>query len=446
MDAIGYLRRLQSEVGPRRAGTPGEARARAWLLGVLGEVGVLAEEREYAFLGSPLVRYAIAWVRNMALFVFLLFSRQLDSIIVLGGVVLHQLYSSRLHPRLMLRLARTRSQNILASLEKPFSEHLDEPQRPTLLICAHYDTPQNLPRWIVRMIKKMRSVGPLLSMTMLTLFAVLFLMSVFNLLDMLFGVGSQALTALSTFWIKVGYWIMVAVFVPQLLLITIYILDLLLREHGDSPGADDNGSGVALVLEMIERLKKSPPANLETFFAFWGAEELGLYGSRQFVRQYGGRLDKGSTYIVNADVVGVGEKLLIHTGQGVMFRRKTDPEIVTALIDICEALDVAYLRSWESPISGGSSDHAEWAERGFSKAVSLLRENPKKLSWPARALAFLLRVPDPAQFDIEHVHTPEDTIDIIREDVLAATVDVCEAYVRWIDAHAAVEQGTGGGA
>ncbi|MGD2058509.1 MAG: M28 family peptidase [Anaerolineales bacterium] len=414
----------------------GEADARAWLVNVLSELGVQAEQVEYKFIGSPLVRYSISMLLNLVLFVLLLLSRQLHPIIVLLGVVLHQLYVSRLHPRLMLRLARTKSKNVLVSLDKPFEKHLENPEKPAVLICAHYDTPQNLPRWIVRMIKILNSVGPLLTMTLLGLFAWLFLETVFELMVMVFGVGAGAYAALRASWNDVGYWIMIAVFVPQLILISVYMLDLLLRDHGDSPGADDNGSGVALVLEMIDRLREAPPANLETFFAFWGAEELGLYGSRQFVRQYGEKLDKKNTYIINADVVGVGETLLVHTGQGVIFRRQTDPQIVAALIDICERHDVPYTRSWESPISGGSSDHAEWVDRGFTKAISLLRENPRRLSLPARALAFLLRVPDPSQFDIQHVHSPRDTIDVIRADVLAHTVDVCEAYVRWVDSQA----------
>lgn len=436
MDAMGFLRRLQSQVGARRAGTEGEAQARAWLMNVLSDLRVQAEEIEYKFIGSPLARYSISMLLNLVLFVLLLFSRLLHPIIVLLGVVLQQIYVSRLHPRLMLRLARTKSKNILVSLDKPFEEHLENPEKPAVLICAHYDTPQNLPRWIVRMMKILNSVGPLLTMTLLGLFAWLFLETVFELMVMVFGVGAAVDAALRDSWNQVGYWIMIAVFVPQLVLISIYMLDMLLREHGDSPGADDNGSGVALVLEMIDRLREAPAANLETFFAFWGAEELGLYGSRQFVRQYGGKLDKNNTYIINADVVGVGETLLVHTGQGVAFRRRTDPEIVSALIDICEQHDVAFTRSWESPISGGSSDHAEWMDRGFTKAISLLRENPKKLSLPARVLALLLRVPDPAQFDIQHVHSPRDTIDVIREDILADTVDVCEAYVRWVDVQA----------
>jgi hypothetical protein len=45
MNAMGYLRRLQSEVGARRAGTPGDKMARSWLLGSFSGKGVQAEER-----------------------------------------------------------------------------------------------------------------------------------------------------------------------------------------------------------------------------------------------------------------------------------------------------------------------------------------------------------------------------------------------------------------
>jgi len=45
------------------------------------------------------------------------------------------------------------------------------------------------------------------------------------------------------------------------------------------PGADDNGSGVASLIEMINVFYKYPP--LDTiYFVFYAAEELGLYGSR----------------------------------------------------------------------------------------------------------------------------------------------------------------------
>ena len=48
------------------------------------------------------------------------------------------------------------------------------------------------------------------------------------------------------------------------------------------PGLNDNGSGVAALLEVAEALgPRSTGARLR--LAFWAAEELGLYGSRRYV-------------------------------------------------------------------------------------------------------------------------------------------------------------------
>jgi Zn-dependent M28 family amino/carboxypeptidase len=51
----------------------------------------------------------------------------------------------------------------------------------------------------------------------------------------------------------------------------------------EGPGINDNGSGVAAVLETAVRLGSSPPVHNALRFAFWGAEELGLIGSRNYV-------------------------------------------------------------------------------------------------------------------------------------------------------------------
>src|SRR4030095_12465777 len=63
---------------------------------------------------------------------------------------------------------------------------------------------------------------------------------------------------------------------------------VLLGGHLDSvangPGINDNGSGLALVLELARqarRLGVRPAQGLR--FAFWGAEELGLVGSSAYV-------------------------------------------------------------------------------------------------------------------------------------------------------------------
>lgn len=51
----------------------------------------------------------------------------------------------------------------------------------------------------------------------------------------------------------------------------------------EGAGINDNGSGVAAVLETAVRLGSSPPVHNRLRFGFWGAEELGLIGSRNYV-------------------------------------------------------------------------------------------------------------------------------------------------------------------
>ena len=51
----------------------------------------------------------------------------------------------------------------------------------------------------------------------------------------------------------------------------------------EGPGINDNGSGVAAVLETAVRVGSSPSVHNALRFGFWGAEELGLIGSRNYV-------------------------------------------------------------------------------------------------------------------------------------------------------------------
>jgi Zn-dependent M28 family amino/carboxypeptidase len=51
----------------------------------------------------------------------------------------------------------------------------------------------------------------------------------------------------------------------------------------EGPGINDNGSGVAAVLETAVQLGNSPHVQNAVRVGFWGAEELGLIGSRNYV-------------------------------------------------------------------------------------------------------------------------------------------------------------------
>jgi hypothetical protein len=69
------------------------------------------------------------------------------------------------------------------------------------------------------------------------------------------------------------------------------------------PGIDDNGSGTATLIEAAEAIGPNPPG-AKVRVAFWAAEELGLLGSRRYVRSLGrDDLSRIEAYL-NFDMVG----------------------------------------------------------------------------------------------------------------------------------------------
>jgi hypothetical protein len=69
------------------------------------------------------------------------------------------------------------------------------------------------------------------------------------------------------------------------------------------PGANDNASGVAAVLELARVIRKNnlSPRNTIEFIAF-GAEELGLYGSREYAAQ-ANKSSKKISMMLNNDMI-----------------------------------------------------------------------------------------------------------------------------------------------
>ena len=72
----------------------------------------------------------------------------------------------------------------------------------------------------------------------------------------------------------------------------------------EGPGINDNGSGVAAVLETALQLGPSPPVQNAVRFGFWGAEELGLLGSNNYVESLDVDQLKDIALYLNFDMLG----------------------------------------------------------------------------------------------------------------------------------------------
>jgi Zn-dependent M28 family amino/carboxypeptidase len=74
------------------------------------------------------------------------------------------------------------------------------------------------------------------------------------------------------------------------------------------PGANDNASGIAMILDLMHYYRQHPPKFSVIFIGFAG-EEAGLVGSYYFVKEMENYLDKNAIrFVVNMDLMGSGQE------------------------------------------------------------------------------------------------------------------------------------------
>jgi aminopeptidase YwaD len=165
-------------------------------------------------------------------------------------------------------------------------------------------------------------------------------------------------------------------------------------------GADDNASGVAALLEIAEALALSaePPSNSYLFIAF-GAEEMGLLGSKHYVNNPELPLEE-IRVMINLDMVGRLRNQQLQVG-GVGTAKETE-EIVTKFIQH-DSLALSTTRE-----GFGASDHSSF----YGKDVPVL---------------FLTTG---AHTDY---HTPEDDVENINLEGMVSVADYTTLVAQHID-------------
>lgn len=132
------------------------------------------------------------------------------------------------------------------------------------------------------------------------------------------------------------------------------------------PGINDNGSGSAVILEIAEQLAGRQSRN-RLRFAWWGAEELGLLGSRRYVTTLSRAARQRVALYLNFDMVGSQNFVtFVYDGDGSTGRSRFPLPRGSAAIERVFARHFASrgLPHGQTSI-GGSSDHAPFARVGI---------------------------------------------------------------------------------
>ena len=179
----------------------------------------------------------------------------------------------------------------------------------------------------------------------------------------------------------------------------------MLGAHLDSvregPGINDNGSGVAAALALAERLRDRRGLR----FGFWGAEELGLYGSRGYVDSLSDAERRRIAGYINLDMVGSPNPVRYVYGE--------EP-VRDALERALRGRKLAF----DEITIGRSSDHAPFRDAGIAVGGVYSGSDERKSARQARAYGGRAGRPlDPCY------HRRCDRLDRVDETVLAELAD-----------------------
>lgn len=165
-----------------------------------------------------------------------------------------------------------------------------------------------------------------------------------------------------------------------------------------APGANDNATGVAVVLELARRLRANPLPDTRVVLVFPGGEEAGSTGMRAWLRRYGTGLDPRTTLAVNLDAVGSGGHLVVARREGLTGR--LDPADVQLAVQAADRAGID-LR----PVSIPNPTDGATAKQAGLHTISLLSLND---GW------------------ISHLHLDSDTVDNVGWSTVEDAVRLTE--------------------
>lgn len=375
--SFAHIAYLVEEIGPRAAGSPAAKETRGYLNSLLSSWGYQPDEQPIYFARPPkfdlLLPFTGLWLVFLSLWVseFPWFSLALP----IWGAALPQI--SR-----FLISKRPRNEldfNVVAKTQS----RVDTPQ---LIICAHYDSAK-ASVFNSFLIRKIQS----------RLFDIYQRVAIF--------VSLVALLSIFQFpvpdWLLWGVQVGCALAGAVLLFTSIWEQIPSLGKY--SPGANDNASGVGVLLALAEHYAHNPPGNLQLCFLFLAAEETGMHGSRAFVRSLSSAREP-LVGAINVDMVGSGNTLRYVRRDGTIVPLSTSA-------DLNEVIRQADPSAKAIHYTIKSGDYLPFIMQNIPAASLEVTGSPEA------ELAY---------------HSKHDTLDLIDESALAMTLHNLQEVVKII--------------
>lgn len=374
-EQLAAIQFLTKEIGPRPATSAAEARAAAYVNSRLRQAGLEVDLQTFRAVPTESIPRGFLYLVMAASPFVYLYSRP----IALGMAILALVVffaEQMAWPILSAWLPGGESQNVVGT--RPAAQD----GRQHLVVMAHMDSGRANLLFHPRLVGHYRRfyLGALVAMA---------------LLPILMGLG----------WLIGDAWLWYAQLAPAGF-VTVAFLLLLHQELAMPwvPGANDNASGLAVLLHLAEELEGLQHTTL--WLVATGSKEAGLHGARSFLRHY--PFPRASTYFINLDTVGRGQ-LGIMVREGALLARTADPELVQ-LAGESESSDITV--DADPRVYHASNTDAQAAlARGF-RALSIIALEDGRPAFR---------------------HWPNDTLENIRPELLERAARLVIGIARRLD-------------
>ena len=328
----------------RLAGTPGETAAQDYFREVFREIGIEERDEEFSYsdaalkLALPAMCLLIGAIGVMGSLAFLW---RTSLVIIPGAAMLVALFFgfkwSSMFERFGLRGSR-KSLNLVGEIGAAAASG-------RVLLSAHYDSKSQLMPVLVRASFFIIGYG------LAVLFGIAFIV-----LGVVFAAGQASLGGKAFFLVS--------------LLSPLMMLGLLFNFTGNrSPGALDDASGIAVILEVARVLAADPMNNLDVTIAAFGCEEIGLCGSISYLLAHEEELRQRPFYMINYDIPFTSAGKLVLNTAFELPPVRTCRRLNKLLSETGKEMGIEVSGIY-MPVGAGA-DHMPWVKHGF-EATSLV--------------------------------------------------------------------------
>lgn len=189
----------------------------------------------------------------------------------------------------------------------------------------------------------------------------------------------------------------------------------------DSPGANDNGSAIAVCIDIIKKYIELKNEGLGLRVFFFDEEETGLKGSSAYIKENGTNDLIG---LINMEMVGQGDKFALWP-----VNEQTDGRLLSTFESVSKQKNIIAKRF--DQIVTNTADHLPFQKAGLNDSFTITCISDKDIETAKHYFKALEQGDDEeALFQIlstsplfEHYHRPTDTFDKLSEDSILMTAE-----------------------